>query len=573
MLFCFGAQAGKIKNAFEALSIYNYFKAKKQFQQLEKKHPSIACFGLSTIYFRNDNPFHQIDSAYVKIVNSIEHFPYLSQKKRKKYTVYQFDSSQLIQLRQQISTALFQRAIVCNTEADFAYFLKRNPWALEVPKAQFFRDSLAFLSAKKQQHSNAFQAFLNKYPQSYFAEAALTYFYQFQYAEQTLKKSAAEYAQFIQNYPNNPYNEDAQDKLFEIVCAPNTIAQFYYFIQQYPNNKNVEKAWRMLYRSYMSDFSEERLLQFEQAYPDFPFKNDLEEDKKLVNQLLLPFVKDSKWGYMNKFGQIIIPPKFDGADYFDNGIAIVSQNDKLGYINKRGEFIVKAQFDEANKFENGFAIVEKGGKYGLIDRLGNYSIPLIYKQIGSIHDGLIFALKDSLYTCINVRNQIIFTGKFDQTNGFSNGRAIVSKHQFWGLIDTTGKVVLPFTFDKITPIYSHYLANKGDSIYLFSAQSDTLLKFINAEISNFSEGYALLIKNDKISILNKEGKIIVQDKFDNYPNATTFGLFKNKHAKMYNAKLDRYGLIDTLGNWTFPPKFKNISFYSPIVAAKKYTFW
>src|SRR5690554_4450406 len=60
--------AGRIDRAFEALEVYNYFKAKDLFYKSLKKDLVPASYGLSIIYGRNDNPFYNLDSAYKYIV-------------------------------------------------------------------------------------------------------------------------------------------------------------------------------------------------------------------------------------------------------------------------------------------------------------------------------------------------------------------------------------------------------------------------------------------------------------------------------------------------------------------------
>ncbi|MBK7819169.1 MAG: hypothetical protein IPJ60_17760 [Sphingobacteriaceae bacterium] len=53
-----------ISKAFEALSIHDYFKARKLFYSLNKKqYNSQACYGLAVIFNRNNNPFYNADSA------------------------------------------------------------------------------------------------------------------------------------------------------------------------------------------------------------------------------------------------------------------------------------------------------------------------------------------------------------------------------------------------------------------------------------------------------------------------------------------------------------------------------
>src|SRR3974390_1111275 len=66
--------AGPLEKGFEALKIYDYFHAKELFEKSFKNHPVGASFGLSTIFYRNDNPFSNIDSAYNYILISEKDF-------------------------------------------------------------------------------------------------------------------------------------------------------------------------------------------------------------------------------------------------------------------------------------------------------------------------------------------------------------------------------------------------------------------------------------------------------------------------------------------------------------------
>ena len=60
--FCL--KGSKIEDAFEALSIYDYFKAKKLFYtELKRAIKSAAAYGLAMIYRRTDNPFSNTDNA------------------------------------------------------------------------------------------------------------------------------------------------------------------------------------------------------------------------------------------------------------------------------------------------------------------------------------------------------------------------------------------------------------------------------------------------------------------------------------------------------------------------------
>jgi uncharacterized lipoprotein YddW (UPF0748 family) len=53
-----------------------------------------------------------------------------------------------------------------------------------------------------------------------------------------------------------------------------------------------------------------------------------------------------------------IPPQFDQADSFSEGLARVRIGDKWGYIDQTGQFVISPQFDEANSFSEGVALVQ-----------------------------------------------------------------------------------------------------------------------------------------------------------------------------------------------------------------------
>lgn len=87
---------------------------------------------------------------------------------------------------------------------------------------------------------------------------------------------------------------------------------------------------------------------------------------------LFPVEKNSRWGYIDKRGWIVIKPQFEEAMDFSEGLAAVRIGDKYGYIDTRGKMVIKAQFDEVHGFSQGLARIRIGGKYGYIDRKGKY---------------------------------------------------------------------------------------------------------------------------------------------------------------------------------------------------------
>ena len=101
--------------------------------------------------------------------------------------------------------------------------------------------------------------------------------------------------------------------------------------------------------------------------------------------ILKPELSYGKYGYVNKEQIFIIPPKFDFAAEFSEGLARVSYNKKFGFIKENGEIISPFEYDIAFDFRNGFAIVGKMSNqklfYGVINKAGKIVLNIEYEKI------------------------------------------------------------------------------------------------------------------------------------------------------------------------------------------------
>lgn len=59
---------------------------------------------------------------------------------------------------------------------------------------------------------------------------------------------------------------------------------------------------------------------------------------------LFPVEQNSKWGFINRTGKIVITPQFEGAGVFSEGLAIVQIGGKWGYIDTTGRAVIVLKF-------------------------------------------------------------------------------------------------------------------------------------------------------------------------------------------------------------------------------------
>lgn len=197
---------------------------------------------------------------------------------------------------------------------------------------------------------------------------------------------------------------------------------------------------------------------------------------EVANQRIKPVEKNGKWGYVDEDGQFAIPPRFDWAGPFSEGLAAIEIDHKFGYIDPDGRFAIQPKYFEAEPFHNGLALVctrkplaplGKGeasvlvyAKFTYIDPSGREILaPFSAEYVRSFSGGFA-AVKPGavLGGCakggyLNQRGEWAIKPQFDEVRDFSEGLAAVNSGGKcntggkWGYIDKDGQPVVPFRFD------------------------------------------------------------------------------------------------------------------------------
>ncbi len=229
----------------------------------------------------------------------------------------------------------------------------------------------------------------------------------------------------------------------------------------------------------------------------------------------------TKWGGINKAGQLIIQPQYDDVQRFTEGLAAVSIGTKWAFIGHDGTVKIPPEFEAASTFSEGLAAVKLDDKWCYVDCSGRITITM---------------------------PEDISGGNFSEGLAFFESRTdISSKH--WGYIDKTGKTCIKLTVDRGEP-FSEGLASfsEGLACVCTGGKHEKYAGHSTIDFSSSKHGY-----------INKTGTFVIEPKFG-YADS-----FSNGRAAVSVG--DRWGFVDKHGNMVIPAEFTRARKFSEGLAA------
>lgn len=191
--------------------------------------------------------------------------------------------------------------------------------------------------------------------------------------------------------------------------------------------------------------------------------------------------KDILWGYLDKKGNVVIPPTYSRAKLFSNGLAAVGEKFEYdGYINKKGKKVIDLPCCIAGSFgDNGQAIVKQDCQneqgYGVIDRNGHYVITPQFAEMKEDGDNYLIRLSvyDDYGFC-DSKGKIIINPQFEKAYGFyDSDLCLVSLNEELGYIDRKGRFAINPQFKGASPFLRDCaIATSGEKIGLINKKGD-----------------------------------------------------------------------------------------------------
>jgi hypothetical protein len=595
--------ATSVEKGFKALSIYDYFLAKKTFYKLnKKKNNPYACYGLAVIYSRADNPFTNIDSA-AKYVH-LSYAAFIVKPVKQKLSGFDIDSVNILLLCNSIGTHYFLKTKSKPGIDAYNNFLLKNYLVNVDLKEQvlYLRDQLEYNRIILKNKSDSTTEFINTHPQSYFLTEALTLRQRQIYDENTAAGKKENYIAFISKYPANIMLNSAYENLYKIYRDEKNVQGLKTFVLNYPKAPQNTEAWKLLFSLTVKSFSNEELEKFLVEFPAFPFRNSILKELELNKVKLFPYEKDDLFGFIDTTGKLVVKAEYDAVSDFYEGLSVVNKNDSVYFINKENQNVFNLVFSEAHIFKNGIAAVKKGNKwafinrqgqvisdsydevselsnqvyvvkvnnkYGALNHLGQPFIEPRYQKLGDFKNEFAYYIEDGKYGFIS-KSGYVYKADLDWISDFNESNiAIIKQNGSFGLINSSGNIILEPQYDLILKAANNNFVVVKNSLYGFYTGTGCFVANIAYDFMKekpdefYTNGSVFkLIRKNEQAIVDINGKPHVD-----------FGAYDEinfAHNNLIRAKKkNKYGYLDRKLNTAIPFRFQEARDFSDSLAVVK----
>jgi hypothetical protein len=295
---------------------------------------------------------------------------------------------------------------------------------------------------------------------------------------------------------------------------------------------------------------------------------------------LFPIKENSRWGYMDEIGKIVVAPSYDYAWDFSDSLGRFKDKGKYGFINLKGEVVIPASFSYADDFNCAYTRVNTTDTTVLNVLYDGYGIEKnwtfmnkkgvvfsetfamaepVKNNVAAVRDVVDYTIPYSYVTFDGgslVRNERVTEAIFT-FNGHDLAPAADPNTGKIGFVDKGEQwIVLP-SFDQVDPLSEGlapakknnlygYIDVKGNWIYQ-QVVSVNDYYYLSSDFKPFSNGLAVVrFTKDAYGYIGKDGKPAFTQRFK---SASTF----TKDGYAIVSTEQGTGLIDTKGNFVIKP--------------------
>lgn len=236
--------------------------------------------------------------------------------------------------------------------------------------------------------------------------------------------------------------------------------------------------------------------------------------KNMVDGVI--FRVGDKFGYASPEGNVILTPEFDALEA-RNGFFGVEKAHRKGVYSAQGRIIIAVEQDDIvlNSVLNGIIWYRVGDKWGLYRTNGQRISEPIYDHYSLVyHENAIRVHRgDSAYVLNYLGEQIYPPILADEIEDYSPDRGVVlTLHHKMGFADASGKIVIPAEYEHLSVSdwnFGVIWAQKDGKWGLLDTKGQALTPFSYDAHSSFSLGRANVYQGNLVGLIDTNGQPVV----------------------------------------------------------------
>jgi hypothetical protein len=251
-------------------------------------------------------------------------------------------------------------------------------------------------------------------------------------------------------------------------------------------------------------------------------------------------------GVIDTAGRVLIEPVYEEIWDFTNGLACISYMGRYGLVDERGRIILPAEFTFCPDYGySNIFIIRKGDKVGVADRSG-VLLPAVYDDV-RLKDSLsVIALMNSGWGVIDASGKEVLPFAFDKLEYFGPDKVIYKKQNKWGIASRITGSQSQIQYDSIGLLSGKAAAIASKGKYgMIDANGNELEPPIYDTL--LGGAYAVLVRGNKVVCYNLRGE--PRREFPSAPNGKVMIIGENRNK--FSS-----GLCDTLGNLLLELKYE-----------------
>lgn len=205
---------------------------------------------------------------------------------------------------------------------------------------------------------------------------------------------------------------------------------------------------------------------------------------------------NSKWGFTDLTGKVVIAPMYDDVGKFYEGYAVVNREDKWGCIDSSGNVVIPVEHEYVGNCSEGYMTVLSEGLFGLMNTKGKWVIQPSYSYLGKVKQGMLTAGNDVNYKIL-----------FDRTI------AIVGSAK-WGVLNVKEEEILPFRYNAIEEYNEGvFIVRTDKGSTAIDVTGKPIFDSWFDDMRSYSNGFASVKKGNLWGVIDKKGKWVIKPEF------------------------------------------------------------